>query len=72
MLFAHQKKNRGTAIANAALTTRGPRKLLQPGRDKVQISGSLDLKGLDASEKNIAALRISSDTYIEANDTGEE
>jgi len=36
----------------------------------VQISGLLDLKGLDALEKKIAALRILLDTYIDANDTG--
>ncbi len=38
--------------------------------DKVRISGLLNLKGLDALEKKIAALRVLLEVHEEANDTG--
>lgn len=40
--------------------------------DKVHLNGLLDVKGLDALEKKIAALRVLLDVYTVANDTGSD
>lgn len=40
--------------------------------DKVQLSGLLDLKGLDALEKKIVALRVLLEVHHDANDAGDD